>query len=315
VAVIRTLAILLVIFGLLATSGRSKVHAQEPGEAVVQGSLPERGGVALIAVPEGATVGALLNGLHSGGCDATLLAIARGGAFQLYAPEAPAFANAAFPTLLPAGTLAVVRCSELTSDVPTSDVPDADLLRLVTKEVALPSDFVPDGLALLPSELVMPGGGSLYLTEEATEALEEMLDAASSAGHEIAVRSAYRSYREQVFTYEYWVDVLGETEANRRSAPPGHSEHQLGVVVDLASASVGWELIPEFGTTPEGEWLKQHAWRFGFVESYPEDAEAITGYVYEPWHLRYIGQTHADWLRSTDLTLTEYLARIRAGLG
>src|SRR3546814_16916588 len=116
--------------------------------------------MALIAVPETTTVGVLLTGLHEGGCDTTLLAIARDGAFQLYSPEAPAFANAAFPALLPSGTLAVVRCS-------APEVPDADLLRLVTKDIVLPADFVPAGLQLLPAELVTPGGGSLYLPEGA----------------------------------------------------------------------------------------------------------------------------------------------------
>jgi len=85
-------------------------------------------------------------------------------------------------------------------------------------------------------------------------------------------------------------------------------------VVDVTSAAVGWQLEPTFGTTPEGLWLRDHAWRFGFVESYPEGEEATTGYRYEPWHLRFVGETHADWMRQTGLTLTEYLTTVHAGL-
>ena len=164
------------------------------------------------------------------------------------------------------------------------------------------------------SETVIAGGGASHLTAEAAAALSEMLEAARSAGHDMRVRSAYRSYQEQVVTHRYWTSVLGEEEAGRRSARPGHSEHQLGVAVDLTSASVGWELEPEFGATAEGRWLNLNARRFGFVESYPEGAEAITGYRYEPWHLRYIGRTHAEWLRLSGLTLTAYLTAIQAEL-
>lgn len=296
---------------LLAASGASVAQAQEapiaPPPTVVIGDVPAEGGMALLIVGADTTAEGFVEVLRSAGCEAEVVAITSGGAFQLYAPAAPPFANASFPASLEAGRGVLVRCAEPT-------VVDAHLLRLVSKDRPLPEGFVPQGLTLLPSELVMPGGGPAYLTEEAADALAQLIEAGDRAGQELRVRSAYRSYAEQVATYQYWVDVLGEVEANRRSAVPGHSEHQLGVVADVTSASVGWELEPEFGETPEGRWLKQHAWEFGFVESYPQEAEAITGYDYEPWHIRYVGKTHADWIRLTGLTLTEYLAQVDVDL-
>lgn len=305
---IRASATLLAMCALSTVAGVPAAGAQTPAE-VFRGSLPARGGVALVSLPWPTPTQVLLEAAIAQDCDVTALAVARHGSMQTYVPRAPSFVNAAFPANLPAGALVAIRCAR-----PRSEVPDVELLRLVTKVHALPSDLVPETLTLLPSEIVIAGGGSSFLAAAALDALEEMLEAARSAGHDIRVRSAYRSYAEQVTTHEYWTNALGEEEAARRSARPGHSEHQLGVAVDLTSASVGWELEPEFGETAEGRWLSLNARRFGFVESYPDGAEEITGYRYEPWHLRYIGRTHAEWLRQSGLTLTAYLTAMQAEL-
>lgn len=186
-----------------------------------------------------------------------------------------------------------------------------ELLRVVDKARALPSDYVPDGLVAVPERRLVPvGPRSAELREDAFGALVALLDEASDAGHELRVRSAYRSFAEQERTFRFWVELLGEEQAARESARAGHSEHQLGTTVDLASETVGWELIPEFGDTPEGRWLEQHAFRFGFALSYPPDAEEITGYVYEPWHYRYVGAgCAAEWAQSGE-TLGEFLSGV-----
>jgi D-alanyl-D-alanine carboxypeptidase len=183
-----------------------------------------------------------------------------------------------------------------------------EILRVVDKTHPLPSDYVPDARAAIPELRLVPGAASsAELREDALGALLALLNEASAAGQELRVRSAYRSYAEQERTFQYWVGLLGEQQAARESARAGHSEHQLGTTVDLASESVGWELIPEFGGTPEGRWLSEHASRFGFALSYPPGAEEITGYVFEPWHYRYIGTDCAEqWARS-DETLVEFL--------
>jgi len=129
-------------------------------------------------------------------------------------------------------------------------------------------------------------------------------------GDDIYVRSAYRSYAEQERTFAYWVDVLGEAEARRVSAEPGHSEHQLGTAADLTTADVGYDLTEAFAETPAGRWLAENAYRYGFALSYPVGAEPVTGYAYEPWHYRYIGPDQAAAWRSSGLTLVEYLRGI-----
>ena len=181
------------------------------------------------------------------------------------------------------------------------------LLTIVDKENGLPPAYVPPGLVEIPLEWMAPGFPSWLLRNEAAEALVTMLRAARAEGHELRVRSAYRSYWEQATTFQYWIDLLGEEEARRASAPPGHSEHQLGSTVDLTSASVGWQLEQSFGQTPEGQWLAAHAHEYGFTLSYPQGAEEITGYKYEPWHFRYIGQDQAVRWAQSGLTLLEFL--------
>lgn len=300
----RPLAVSLALLSVLVVGSITSTSAQDGTSELFAGSVPvDAGGMALVAVHGETEAGVLVGALRDAGCEPALIALASEGTFLIYAPAAPAFANASFPTPLEAGRIALVRCAP-------PEVPDAHLLRLVSKGHPLPADYVPEDLVSLPPEIVLSGTGPAYVTGETAEALERMLAAARGEGHELVVRSAYRSYQEQVATHQYWVDVLGEAEANRRSALAGESEHQLGTVVDVTSASVAWDLVPEFGDTPEGEWLAEHAAEFGFVISYPEDAEEVTGYEYEPWHLRYIGTLHADWLAQTGLTLTEYLEQV-----
>lgn len=184
---------------------------------------------------------------------------------------------------------------------------DVDLLIVVDKQRALPTGYAPLDLQQLPDELTAPGYGLSSVTQVIVSPLKDLLEAATADGLDIRVTSGYRSYQEQAATFQYWIDQLGEEEAQRISAPPGHSEHQLGTAVDLSSVEVGWELIEEFGATAEGLWLSQHAHEFGFALSYPEGKEGITGYAYEPWHFRYVGQAIAESWRASGLTLLEFL--------
>ena len=180
------------------------------------------------------------------------------------------------------------------------------LLRRADKEQALPDGYAPE-VVQLPLPYILAGWTEQYLIPEAAEALMAMLDAASEAGHEVVVRSSYRSYNEQVSTFAYWVSLVGQAEAERESARPGHSEHQLGQTVDVTSAAVGWQLSQALGDTPEGIWLHKHLAEFGFALSYPREMEAVTGYIYEPWHLRYVGPACAAEWQESELTLIEVL--------
>jgi D-alanyl-D-alanine carboxypeptidase len=180
------------------------------------------------------------------------------------------------------------------------------LLRVVDRDHPLEPEFVPDHLVPIPGRWNFDGR-DLRLIEEAADALDRMLAAANESGHEILVRSAYRSYATQQATFAFWVEQLGEERARRESAEAGFSEHQLGVTVDLTAASVGWELIPAFGDTAEGQWLRANAGRYGFALSYPEEGEPVTGYIFEPWHYRYIGPAAAAAFEESGLILVQWL--------
>jgi len=180
------------------------------------------------------------------------------------------------------------------------------LLMRADKEQALPDGYTPE-LVQLPLAYILAGWTEQYLNPEAAEALMAMLDAALAAGYELVVRSSYRSYDEQVVTFAYWVSQVGEAEAERESARAGHSEHQLGQTVDVTSAAVGWQLSQDFGATPEGVWLHEHLAEFGLALSYPRAMEEVTGYIYEPWHLRYVGPACAAEWQESELTLIEVL--------
>jgi D-alanyl-D-alanine carboxypeptidase len=184
-------------------------------------------------------------------------------------------------------------------------------LRVVDKERGLAQDHVPVGLIRIDPRWAVPGLPEQSLLPDAAAAIVRLLETAEAEGHMLRIRSTYRSYEEQQRTFQFWIDRLGETQARRESAPAGHSEHQLGTTVDVSSAAVNWELITPFGETPEGEWLAENAHRFGFALSYPQDAEAITGYIWEPWHLRYIGVACATQWRIGGQVLVRFLEGLR----
>ena len=137
--------------------------------------------------------------------------------------------------------------------------------------------------------------------------LKAMSDAAAAAGNAIGIQSAYRSYSEQEAVFAGWVARLGRAEALKVSARPGHSEHQLGLTVDVRSDPPTATLLNSWGATPAGRWMRNHAWEYGFIMSYPKGKSALTCYSYEPWHFRYLGKELAAKVRASGLTLREYL--------
>jgi putative cell wall-binding protein len=138
--------------------------------------------------------------------------------------------------------------------------------------------------------------------------LKAMTDAARAAGRPIQVQSAFRSYATQQATFQHWVNVGGYQQALRTSARPGHSEHQLGTTFDFTSLGgrPPWEYA-DWATTPAGGWMAAHAWKYGFVLSYPRNSFAKVCYEYEPWHFRYLGRPLAAEVRASGLTLREWL--------
>jgi zinc D-Ala-D-Ala carboxypeptidase len=183
-------------------------------------------------------------------------------------------------------------------------ISDGDyLLALVIKDTTLKSDYVPSGLKPVPG--FMNPSYSMQLRQVALDHLEALWRAADSDGVTLHIRSAYRSYATQKTLFQDYANRYGEEQANRFSARPGQSEHQLGTTVDFGGTGVDFKA--DFAYTPQGLWLAENAHRFGFAMSYPEGKEHITGYIFEPWHYRYIGIDAALEWKSSGLTLREFL--------
>ena len=144
------------------------------------------------------------------------------------------------------------------------------------------------------------------MRKEAAEALEKLFQAAEEEGIELRAVSGYRSYERQKAVFESHVQTKGEEEARRISAEPGTSEHQTGLTIDVSSPSAGNQLVQSFGDTKEGIWLEENAPAYGFIIRYPDGQEGKTGYIYEPWHIRYVGTLLAPDIAESGLTLEEY---------
>jgi D-alanyl-D-alanine carboxypeptidase len=183
---------------------------------------------------------------------------------------------------------------------------DLTLLAAVGKNRSLAAGYVPPDLTLIPPEFV----SSLEpqrLRKPAADALVTMLTDARNQGLNVKVNSAYRSYDYQATNLRAEIAAFGCAQALNQVAAPGHSEHQLGLAADLTAADVGWDLQDKFGETPEGRWLMAHAPTYGFVLSYPKNMEAITGFIYEPWHFRYLTPQVAQAVVVSGKTSSEYL--------
>lgn len=183
-----------------------------------------------------------------------------------------------------------------------------EVLVLVNKEYALPDDFTPEDL--VTPDVRFPFTEDLpkkQMRKVAAEALEDMFEAADKEGLELFAQSGFRSFDRQQEIFAANVEKNGEEAANKYSARPGESEHQTGLTMDVTNADVGFDLIIEFGETPEGKWIEKHASDYGFIIRYPEGKEDVTKYQYEPWHLRYVGEKAAKKIMKKKITLEEYL--------
>lgn len=166
----------------------------------------------------------------------------------------------------------------------------------VNKNRRISSDYEPEDL-ILPNVRAMNSESSLYMRKEAALALENLFNAAEEQGLYLYATSGYRSYSTQKSIYNPYSGY---------SAPPGASEHQLGLAMDVTLPEYGSRLYVKFGQSEEGIWLRENAYRYGFVIRYLEGKEDITGYNYEPWHIRYLGEELAKELYERGITLEEY---------
>jgi len=170
--------------------------------------------------------------------------------------------------------------------------------------------------AFEPKDLVVPDVPFSFegdhpkkqMDRTAARALETLFAEAERSGIELNAVSGYRSYETQRAIFQRNARLKGEKEANRTSAYPGESEHQTGLAMDVSAASVDNALEEAFGATKEGQWLADNVASFGFIIRYPKGKEEVTGYKYEPWHLRYVGKELAEYLTVNGLTLDEFVS-------
>jgi D-alanyl-D-alanine carboxypeptidase len=177
-----------------------------------------------------------------------------------------------------------------------------DIFAPLDKQHRLSADCTPPDLVRLPDEITH--GGAQYLRPEALEALLQLIEAARRDGYTLLVNSGYRSFATQAQVHAHWVRVYGQEQADRVSARPGHSEHQLGTAADVGARGL---FLGDFVGTPEAAWVQENSWKFGFIVSYPESKEHITGFDHEPWHIRYVGRDVAAEVHRSGLTLREFL--------
>lgn len=159
---------------------------------------------------------------------------------------------------------------------------DPELLLLPNKRHSLSEKYAPEDMECLDGKGLSPKQG-IKIRRNTLNALTEMVNAAKEENCNLQVISAFRSYNTQQNVFMHWVKEFGLTEAQRISARPGTSQHQLGTAIDF-------NLLDEsFEKEPEGKWLANNAYKYGFIMSFPKGMEYFTGYSYEPWHYRYIG--------------------------
>lgn len=235
----------------------------------------------VIAMLFAAVVGGILWGARSP--DVGAAAATNSGTATATKTSRPTPASSPDPT-----AIAVFDKHALSIDDPNSIWVVVDKLRPLN-----PQDYEPADLVDVP----VPHTWNPLLRREASDAIVTMFDAASSeAGLSLASNSAYRSYSSQQAVYD-GDDLL--------TARPGYSEHQTGLTMDIGAESGDCSLAECFADTAEGVWLRDNAWRFGFLLRYPADKTDVTGYSFEPWHYRYIGVDLATEMHDTGVTTLE----------
>lgn len=158
-----------------------------------------------------------------------------------------------------------------------------------------------DGILIANKKYTVPENFAPGVNATALNAFNDMKKEAARYGFNLVILSSYRSYSLQAGLYQKYTNLYGEEYASTISAKPGTSEHQTGLAFDISS------LEQSYGDTAEGKWLAKNCARYGFIIRYQKNKENITGYVYEPWHIRYLGTVKAQEVTQSGLCLEEFL--------
>lgn len=173
----------------------------------------------------------------------------------------------------------------------------------VNKYYTLPDNFEPIDISDISIRYSYSGN---RITKEANDAYVSMWNAAKAEGFTLIVNSSYRDFASQERVYNNIKASSGQKEADKVAARPGHSEHQTGLAIDVFE--IGNQTTSTFKDSPAYTWLKDNAHLFGFIERYPEDKEYLTGYSFESWHWRYVGEEVAKKIHDENITFDEYYA-------
>lgn len=213
--------------------------------------------------------------------------------------------NTAIATVNSIGRITGVGVGNCTVTVRSKDNPEvfANVAVTVTPYVAPiePEVTYINGILIANKTYALPSTYNPGVDPAANAALQQMFADAKAQGLNLFVRSGFRSYATQKSLYNGYVKRDGVAAADRYSARPGHSEHQTGLAFDINKAN------SSFAGSPEAVWLAANCYKYGFIIRYPEGKEAITGYIYEPWHVRYLGVETATAVFNSGLCLEEYL--------
>ncbi|PAE38033.1 M15 family metallopeptidase [Bacillus sp. 7884-1] len=190
--------------------------------------------------------------------------------------------------------------------VTTTKYPES-IAVFVNKKIYLPHTYI-------PTDLVFPKVSFIFkeyidkrkMRKEAAIALEKMFAAAKKEGIYLSGASGYRSYATQASVFNYYVKRDGYEKARTYSAIPGTSEHQTGLAIDVSGSNGYCAVSSCFADTKEAKWLDKNSANFGYIIRYPKGKEYITGYKYEPWHIRYVGTGISKDMKARGLTLEEY---------
>lgn len=198
---------------------------------------------------------------------------------------------------------------------------------LVNKHNPLDRKFIPDNLANIidkSKNYIIPAKSTgIQMKKEVLDAAKAMFNAANNEGIDgLVVSNAYRSYSLQSYFYTKKVNCFLERyskeDAKKKAAmivaPPGQSEHQTGLAIDITTKELlktKDPLVAAFAQTREGKWIFENSWKYGFIVRYSADKTNITGIISEPWHIRYVGKPHAEYMLKNNMCLEEYLEHIK----
>lgn len=183
---------------------------------------------------------------------------------------------------------------------------DLGMLMNVNKFYTLSETYIPENLRNIELSYAYGEEGENKLIDYAYDKFLELWQAANEQGFYLMVTSSYRDYQGQKEIYDYRVSTQGERKADETAARPGHSEHQTGLVIDMTSKTE--PLADSFSNSEAYKWLKENAYKYGFIERYPEGKTYLTGYNPESWHWRYVGEEAAKLIHDEDITFDEYYA-------